>query len=88
MRLDFNSARELALKFLLEQEAKFGGVPCSIVESRIVENERGWYFPYQSVEFLATGDINASLVGNWPIFVSGDGLYVGPGRPDIKERGG
>jgi hypothetical protein len=86
MMLNFDSARELARKYLKDQEAKFGGVSCSIVESRIVEDEQGWYFPYQSVEFLTTGDINASLVGNWPIFVSRDGLRVGPSRPDMVNR--
>lgn len=87
MKLNFNSAKKLACRYLSELEARFGGVPCSIVESRIVEDERGWYFPYQSVEFLATGDIETSLVGNWPIFVSRDGLHVGPGRPDMRNRG-
>jgi hypothetical protein len=86
MTLDLNTARELALKYLSEQEAAFGGVPCSIVESRVVEDEQGWYFPYQSVEFLTTGDIDSSLVGNWPILVSRDGSRVGPSRPDILKH--
>src|SRR5215475_12636692 len=86
MKLNYYSAQNLALKYLSDQEQKFGGVPYSIVESGVIEDEQGWHFPYQSVEFLTTGDFNASLVGNWPIFVSRDGLHVGPRRPDIKYR--
>ncbi|MBR8126400.1 hypothetical protein KDW39_24985 [Burkholderia multivorans] len=82
MTLDLSAAKRLALEYLAEQQAQPGGVPCAIVDSRVVEDNEGWYFPYQSVEFLTTGDINASLVGNWPVFVSRDGLRVGPRRPD------
>ena len=85
MTLDLAAATTLALEYLGEQQAAPGGVPYAIVDSRIVEGDDGWYFPYQSAEFLRTGDINASLVGNWPIFVSRDGLRVGPRRPD-KSR--
>jgi hypothetical protein len=63
-----------------------GTVPCSIVESNIREDLEGWYFPYQSVECLQTGDFNKSLVGNWPIFVSRDGTYVEPRRPDLVAK--
>ncbi|MGK8893589.1 YrhB domain-containing protein [Burkholderia gladioli] len=82
MTLDLSDAKRLALEYLAEQQAQPGGVPCEVVDSRVVEDNEGWYFPYQSVEFLTTGDIDASLVGNWPIFVSRDGLRVGPRRPD------
>jgi hypothetical protein len=82
MTLDLDTAKRMALKYLAEQQTEAGGVPYSIVDSRIVEHDEGWYFPYQSVEFLTTGDMNASLVGNWPIFVSRDGRQVGPCRPE------
>ncbi|CAB3796422.1 YrhB domain-containing protein [Paraburkholderia caffeinilytica] len=82
MTLDLATAKRMALEYLAEQQIKPGGVPYSIVDSRVVEDDEGWYFPCQSVEFLATGDMNVSLVGNWPIFVSRDGRYVGPCRPE------
>ena len=82
MTLDLANAKRKALEYLAEQQSKPGGVPYSIVDLQVVEGDDGWYFPYQSVEFLTTGDMNASLVGNWPIFVSRDGLHVGPCRPE------
>ena len=83
MTLDLSAAKALAMKYLVEQQAMPEGVPCAIVDLKIVENDDGWYFPYQSIEFLKTGDFNVSLVGNWPIFVSRDGLHVGPRRPGL-----
>ena len=46
------------------------GIALSIVESHVQENDDGWLFPYQSKEYLETMDINKSIIGNWPIFVS------------------
>ncbi|CAM2157594.1 YrhB domain-containing protein [Paraburkholderia tropica] len=86
MTLDLATAKKLALDYLAEQQSRHGGVPYSIVDSRIMEDENGWYFPYQSVEFLTTGDMNDFLVGNWPVFVSRDGLHVGPCRPEKLQR--
>ncbi|WGY73048.1 hypothetical protein KEC55_33925 [Burkholderia cepacia] len=80
MTLDISAARALALDYLAKQAAMPGGIPYAIVDSKIVEGEDGWYFPYQSTEYLKTRDINDSLVGNWPVFVSKDGLSVGPRR--------
>jgi hypothetical protein len=53
-----------------------------IVESAIRESELGWYFPYQTARFIATRDIEYSVVGNWPIFVAKTGEVIGPRRPD------
>ena len=44
-----------------------------IVESQVRENDDGWFFPYQSKEYLETMDIKKSIIGNWPIFVSKNG---------------
>lgn len=54
-----------------------------LVFSGVREEPDGWYFPYQSSEFIRTGDFSKSLVGNWPIFVSRDGRRVGPWRPGM-----
>ena len=50
-----------------------------IVESHVRENDDEWFFPYQSKEYLETMDINKSIIGNWPIFVSKNG-----GVPSIR----
>ena len=82
MTLNFAIAQRKAYEYI-EQT---GVIPCSIVESKIREDAEGWYFPYQSVECLETGDFNKSLVGNWPIFVSRDGSSIGPRRPDFMRK--
>lgn len=55
------------------------GISLLIVESHVRENDDGWVFPYQSKEYLETMDINKSIIGNWPIFVSKNG-----GVPSIR----
>jgi hypothetical protein len=57
--------------------------PCSLVIEKIKEDEDGWYFPYQSKNYIETGDFDKSLVGNWPIFVSREGGFVGIRRPGM-----
>lgn len=81
MNNDFMNARKLAEDYLRSLESQPGGVPYSIIDGRIREDEDGWYFPYQSTSFVMTGNINDSVVGNWPIFVRRLDLYVGPLRP-------
>lgn len=49
------------------------GISLLIVESHVRENDDGCFFPYQSKEYLETMDINKSIIGNWPIFVSKNG---------------
>lgn len=82
MTLNLAIARRKANEYI----NKMGAIPCSIVESKIREDIEGWYFPYQSMECLLTGDLNKSLVGNWPIFVSRDGSYVEPRRPSLLAK--
>ena len=55
------------------------GISLLIVESHVRENDDGWFFPYHSKEYLETMDINKSIIGNWPIFVSKNG-----GFPSIR----
>lgn len=82
MTLDLDSAEKKAREYL-DALVSSGMVPYAIVTAMIKEEADGWYFPYQSEEFLRTGNFDRSLVGNWPIFVSRDGRSVGPRRPGI-----
>ncbi|MBV8580249.1 MAG: hypothetical protein JO225_04005 [Candidatus Eremiobacteraeota bacterium] len=40
-----------------------------IIEERMQERARGWLFPYQTREFLATKDPRKGLLGMGPIYV-------------------
>ncbi len=51
-----------------------------IVDSAVTETDSGWFFPYQTARFLEEKDINYSVVGNWPIFVTKTGKVLGPLR--------
>lgn len=84
MNIDFAVAKKMALDYLMRLSSEPEGVPYAIFESLIREDEDGWYFPYQSASFMLTGDFGDSLVGNWPIFVSHSGDYVGSRRPGVQ----
>ena len=79
MSINLEQAKEKATEYLNSITPSDGVY--ELIDSKVKEESDGWYFPYQSVEFLLTGDFNKSLVGNWPIFVSKDGKGVGPRRP-------
>jgi len=83
MNIDFAAARQMAVDYLRRLSTEPEGVPYVLLDSRIREDEDGWYFPYQSAGFVATGNFGDSLVGNWPIFVDRVGDYVGPRRPGM-----
>ena len=78
MMINYQEAKKIAVSFFgqIEQEI---GMSLLIVESHIRENDDGWFFPYHSKEYLETMDINKSIIGNWPIFVSKNG-----GFPSIR----
>ncbi len=82
MSLDLGGAEKKAREYL-DALVSAGMMPYAIVTSKVKEEADGWYFPYQSEEFLRTGNFERSLVGNWPIFVSRDGRFVGPRRPGM-----
>jgi hypothetical protein len=54
-----------------------------IVEAGIKEDSEGWYFPFQTERFVTTRDINHSVLGIWPVFVSRDGKLVEHRRPPL-----
>ena len=78
MMINYQEAKEIAVSFFgqIEQEME---ISLLIVESHVRENDDGWFFPYHSKEYLETMDINKSIIGNWPIFVSKNG-----GFPSIR----
>ena len=83
MGIDFVQAKLLVEQHLRDLETQPGGVQYALLSEFVREDEEGWYFPYQSLAYLTTGDFSKSLVGNWPIFVRrGDG-GVGPRRPGV-----
>lgn len=78
MTINYREAKKIAVSFLSQIEQEMG-ISLLIVESHIRENDDGWFFLYQSKEYLETMDINKSIIGNWPIFVSKNG-----GVPSIR----
>ncbi|MEN7431793.1 YrhB domain-containing protein [Chromobacterium sp. TRC.1.1.SA] len=61
-----------------------------IVLDGVAEDEDGWFFPYQTEKFLEIKDMQFSVVGNWPVFVSKDGCielrrFGAPFSPRPKE---
>ncbi len=86
MKLDRKDAEQMAREYIDSMASAEGGGFYEIIRTRIREDEEGWYFPYQSKDFLSTGDFSKSLVGNWPIFVSRDGENVGPRRPGMPFK--
>jgi hypothetical protein len=84
VKIDFLTASQLATAFLERLSVEPEGVPYVLLDSFIREDDEGWYFPYQSASFVLNGNFGDSLVGNWPIFVSRSGDYVGPRRPGTQ----
>lgn len=78
MIITYQEAKKIAVSFLSQIEQEIG-MSLLIVESQVRENDDGWFFPYHSKEYLETMDINKSIIGNWPIFVSKNG-----GFPSIR----
>jgi hypothetical protein len=62
MRIDFGRAEQLAKEYLDAMSRQPGGVSYSIVDNKILEAPDGWYFAYQSTDFVRTGDHGNSLV--------------------------
>jgi hypothetical protein len=80
--MDVTKARKLAQGWLNSNIKPPDGDALVIIEDEVIEVDEGWYFLFQSEKFLKTGDINYSVVGNWPIFVERGGYVQGSKRPD------
>ncbi|RRD59055.1 hypothetical protein EII20_00940 [Comamonadaceae bacterium OH2545_COT-014] len=80
--MKIQEAKKIAEKYISKNIPPPEGDEYKIIEEAIFEMTDGWYFPYQSKNFIETGNMNFSLVGNWPVFVSRSGVCTGPRRPD------
>lgn len=58
-------AKELATEYLRQR----GWDDFVIGDDSIIEEDFGWIFQYQSAEFLRTGNIYESFLGNAPVLV-------------------
>ena len=79
--MDLEKARALAEQYIEENLRPTANGKYLIVDAGIQEVSEGWYFPYQTAKFIETRDIEYSVLGNWPIFVSKGGVCMGPQRP-------
>ena len=79
--MELSEAREPASQYVRSNMISPEGDEYEIVDSAIKETNVGWYFPYQTARYLKTRDLNYSVVGNWPIFVTKTGKVLGPKRP-------
>lgn len=69
-----DQAKILAERFLFDNRPRSArGDKFVISRSGIIEEEDGWYFPFQTEDYVRTRDMNLLLVGNAPIFVSRNG---------------
>lgn len=75
MRISLEKARILA-----DEEVKRLGKENNddfiILDNLTIEKNNGWLFFYNTRDFLLSGDVVDSLVGNGPIFVNHDGLLT------------
>lgn len=64
----------------LESDA---GIALALNEAKALQQRCGWLFPYNSREFLETGNNSARLAGNGPIYVRHDGavFFLASGAP-------
>jgi hypothetical protein len=76
MIVDMNNAKSLAEAFISKNIDPPIDDCYQIIDSAIREDTEGWYFPFQSKRFIETRDMKFSVVGNWPVFVSKDGITV------------
>ncbi|MEN5002240.1 YrhB domain-containing protein [Stenotrophomonas indicatrix] len=75
--IDFEEAMRRAVAYLEDSD-----VPVRVTSWG--EFSDGWYFCYQSVEYLDTGEFSAQLAGNAPFVIdreSGDIFDLGTDKP-------
>lgn len=84
--MNIDEARAVAEYYIAEHMYSAMQDSYVIVDAGIIVTSAGWYFPYQSREFLETGNIDFALVGNWPIYVEIDGSCAGGAIPDLHAK--
>lgn len=83
--MNLQEAYALAKNYIANNLRPPDGDKYEIVDSGIRETDAGWYFPWQTARYIETRNIEYSIVGNWPIFVTKDGDCRGPCRPVPTE---
>ena len=76
-----DQAKKLAEAYISENMRSFDSEGGYVVYGDPDEDEEGWYFHYQTARYVRTNDINDSVVGNSPIFITKQGACLGPRRP-------
>jgi Immunity protein 35 len=81
--VNVDQAKQLAELFISSKIVAPRGDRFIVVDAGRKEDAGGWYFPYQTEGFLTTRNLDLSVVGNWPVFVSKDGRTVELRRPPM-----
>ena len=74
--MDIWQAKEIAYKYIRDNIKPPDDDIYVIVDAATVEKDGGWYFSWQTKKYIDTRDINYSVVGNCPVFVSKDGRQI------------
>ena len=74
--MDIWQAKEIAYKYIRDNIEPPDDDIYVIVDAATVEKDGGWYFSWQTKKYIDTRDINCSVVGNCPVFVSKDGRQI------------
>jgi len=80
--MDITQPQKIALDYIEKNIVPPEGDQYLIVDSAVKEVDIGWFFPFQTNRFIETNDIEYSVVGNWPILVTRNGIVHGPTRPE------
>ncbi len=83
-----SEAKAIAEKYIAETMTSFDSDGGYIVDAEPEDTPDGWYFFYQTAKYLRTADLDDSVVGNAPIFVTKQGVCMGPRRFSPMEQGG
>jgi hypothetical protein len=67
--LTFQEAKQIAEAYI-NQQCLADNDSLRINEGGVVEKEYAWIFPYTSKKYWKTKDMNYSIAGNGPLFVS------------------
>jgi hypothetical protein len=73
-------ARAMAEKYIADNMKSFDDEGGYVVDEDPEETAEGWYFFYQTAKYLKSDDIDDSVVGNAPIFITKQGVCLGPQR--------
>lgn len=74
------------LNELADRQSLSDGERYVVLTDQIVDRGDHWCVPYQSADFVRTGEIADMLAGNWPLMVcKSSGKVVGAETPEWME---